>query len=113
MAPADIDAIVRDFHDRMQAIVDDPRSAVKSITFTSAKSSVTITKSVNRGWTIHGKAYHRVERIGTRGFAPVGRCRELVGMIDQTTLNFVGEPTGALVPTNLHPCKRCFPNGDA
>lgn len=68
--------------------------------------------AINRGWTIFGKKYHRVEvwRMG-QGRAPL-QCNYLL-WFDQTERRPDGEPTGALVPTDLRPCKRCFPDGDA
>jgi hypothetical protein len=68
--------------------------------------------TANKGWTIFGKKYHRAEYAGSLGWAPPAACRVLVGFLDQTVYRKDGQPTGALVPTNLRPCKRCFPNGD-
>lgn len=67
----------------------------------------------NKGWTIFGKKYHRAEYVSSLGWFAYGPCRAMVGNLDQVTHRHDGEPTGALVPEDLRPCKRCFPDGDA
>ena len=64
----------------------------------------------NKGWTIFGHVYHRVWWVGP-SFGFGRKCDN--GWVDQTTVTGRGKATGALVPEDLRPCKRCFPNGDA
>lgn len=65
--------------------------------------------AINRGWTLYGRAYHIADDFGPH-FRFLRKCDN--GWIDQTELRRDGEPTGALVPEDLRPCKRCFKNGD-
>lgn len=62
---------------------------------------------VNRGWTVFGKSYHRGEWVNGN-WRMACNLKTYNGMLDQTEYRH-GEPTGALVPTDLTPCNRCFP----
>ena len=68
-------------------------------------------EEVNYGWTYCGRKYHRATwQTEQRGYMSSWRsagCGQL--WLDQTTLKTNGEGTGALVPLDLKPCKRCFP----
>lgn len=65
---------------------------------------------INRGWTNFSVVYHKMDDFGV-SFRLLRHCDN--GIADQTERRKDGEATGALVPTDLRPCKRCFPSGDA
>ncbi len=57
----------------------------------------------NYGWTVFGRHYHKV--VGRNYFQPVAKC----GIsLDQSVYEVPnGNETGAMVPEDLKPCKRC------
>ena len=71
----------------------------------------------NLGWTLQARTYHAVhwgQAISKWGYVYSSehawrpQCK-IWPDIKQTTLLASGEPTGTPVPTDLRPCKRCFP----
>lgn len=69
------------------------------------------TATQNHGWTWFGKKYHIAQwsQDDLRGTSHwwLSACKTT--WLDQTVFGYKGQPTGRLVPLNLKPCKRCFP----
>lgn len=61
----------------------------------------------NRGWSAFGRHYHAAKWVT----GPLASSwRSSCGVyLDQTELKNNGDATGALVPDDLRPCRRCWP----